>query len=562
MAIIIPSKHIYSINNSKVIDNQVDKIEVQSKRVVPDNRYGVPVYNERLSLDSKYVGTSTQDFAVGYQPNGTAAFVLAGIKFIPTYAPAQIKIPITKENSYIETLILGVDNNGNNNIGIRLFGDVSKGEAKSTYKHTGFHAEQGYPAPFSKEAFEINWNETVFVEKEHFESDYVLKTKTTQDYEREKSVFAYPKAIAYIELSLNNDENLATVNAEKENDYYILNVTVLCGLKIIKLGLETGNPINVYDGGNLDGKYEEYIPSLCEISFKGNIIGIDLEDKVVTINNNGKFPMSFDGNELMQDTNTPSVEETYEKVIKEWESGKEVATIKCGIEDYYDPLRQKNIDINITTVAPSVNVVIFTTNYDLKNVDKLYLDSGEILTSFSPYNKENEWISSQEKINETLSVGEHVATIKRKSISNKGENALPMTFHIGDIVIPYVYGAMGKDKPMSIYKNGRAKEFEILGKKMIYDGGIWQEISIQEAIPESYEVTIRLGQPTITNYPKATQKVFVIEGKLDVGNTIKYKGYEAEVVEYNSLERYYLINCVAGDVFYTNFDKTITVTKN
>ena len=70
--------------------------------------------------------------------------------------------------------------------------------------------------------------------------------------------------------------------------------------------------------------------------------------------------------------------------------------------------------------------------------------------------------------------GNNAQTVK--PISTK----LKMSFDIGDIVIPKVFGVDGNDRPMSLYKNGNAKKFQVLGKKMFYDGAVWQELSLQE----------------------------------------------------------------------------------
>ena len=55
-----------------------------------------------------------------------------------------------------------------------------------------------------------------------------------------------------------------------------------------------------------------------------------------------------------------------------------------------------------------------------------------------------------------------------------------MSFKMYDQVIPMVYGADGKDRPMSLYQDGTPKVFQVLGSKIYYDGAVWQELSLQE----------------------------------------------------------------------------------
>ena len=39
----------------------------------------------------------------------------------------------------------------------------------------------------------------------------------------------------------------------------------------------------------------------------------------------------------------------------------------------------------------------------------------------------------------------------------------------------------GKDTPMSLKENGSPKEFIVRGRKIFYDGAVWQELYLQEA---------------------------------------------------------------------------------
>ena len=52
MAIIIPSKSIYQLNNPKVRDNIIDKVFVDKTIVKPDNDYKVSVYNEDYTIEN------------------------------------------------------------------------------------------------------------------------------------------------------------------------------------------------------------------------------------------------------------------------------------------------------------------------------------------------------------------------------------------------------------------------------------------------------------------------------------------------------------------------------
>ena len=55
-----------------------------------------------------------------------------------------------------------------------------------------------------------------------------------------------------------------------------------------------------------------------------------------------------------------------------------------------------------------------------------------------------------------------------------------MCFNEYDQVIPMVYGADGKEKPMSLKNDGTPKVFTVLGTKIFFDGAVWQELYLQE----------------------------------------------------------------------------------
>lgn len=59
------------------------------------------------------------------------------------------------------------------------------------------------------------------------------------------------------------------------------------------------------------------------------------------------------------------------------------------------------------------------------------------------------------------------------------DSGVKSIFEVGDIVIPYRFGATG-DTPISKYPNGDAKEYKVVGVNIIDDGAIWQKLTLQE----------------------------------------------------------------------------------
>lgn len=152
-----------------------------------------------------------------------------------------------------------------------------------------------------------------------------------------------------------------------------------------------------------------------------------------------------------------------------------------------------------SVVFESFSISILGKEYDLSSTSNLTYGSGEksfalgsneFFQAYEPdvegenyplgtfFNGNNGMVSASqnlsEKIIENYKGGKETATI-RCSIPESLE-----IFGIGNKVIPMVFGADGQDRPMSRYKNGNPKEFAVVSVKFIYDGAVWQELTLQE----------------------------------------------------------------------------------
>ena len=91
----------------------------------------------------------------------------------------------------------------------------------------------------------------------------------------------------------------------------------------------------------------------------------------------------------------------------------------------------------------------------------------------------NEYKNGKETAEILCDVGEYYNDNGDLEISFRKKGFQP-TFEIGDIVIPMVFSAKGTDIPMSKYQDGNPKEFTVVGVEIIYDGAIWQRLTLQE----------------------------------------------------------------------------------
>lgn len=436
MAILIPSKNIYDKQNPKVRDNIIERIEVGAIEVVPDNEYETSVYNEKLKYVEQNDTVSQDDIEVDYNifkgfPTG-GEFIygeaIAYAQITGIYFSGTIKIPKVKDNNFISKIYASVKKENDQTI------PEVKYSSNCVKKPANFYAQGTVYGEvvngISKDDVTINKNSikrtpikttpsktrlSIPIEAESFAEG----SETFEDYDGNTKTITVSKKIS-IEFKdeKTNLNNLEVREVIIDNiEYYAFDFKILCGAIIDKASSinfmenEGDNPRDI----EFNGESEFYTPETVEFTVYGNTIGIDLQDKTVYINGEtAKKVHSVDGNELMQTTNY--IKETGENAIVKmygdtqlaYSRGKETATIRCSISDYYD--------------------------YDDTTKKLIAIDN---------------------------STGK-------------------MTFKIGDQVIPMVYGADRQDRPMSLYQDGSAKVFQVLGTNIYYDGAVWQELSLQE----------------------------------------------------------------------------------
>lgn len=500
MAIIeIPSSNIYSIDNQKVITNKIDRIDasVNNGEIVNET---TNVYNETVKDDNLFVPSETQKSDISYSASAIMdqydgyGIVVSYIEATPTYLTKKFIIPNNVDNKKIIKLLVGEDKNGFPNINYSCFGYIKKGNVSGSVS-----GKQGNVISiWNFSNLTINEGEETFSDTDR----YSVETEFSYTYSKKIQGAHYSKNYSTTaNLVLSNSSNILNPNVKYNENNIEVELTILCGIKVYFVGgdyympqdFNAYNPINI----PLNGTYEKYIPKEVNVSFSGNTIKIDLKNEEITFGD-GENVYSFSGNELIQTTNTPTQQQTYQKVIDEWKNGREVAEIKCAIADYYD--NEGNLVISPNKTQYKYNKP-YTVVYESKDTPIQYLvflkngnnyfdlaEEGDLLW----YEDEYAIITNVNvvlyphalyaiKVIENGKIAKLLEEHKEFVINyNEKPSASTITFHIGDLVIPYVYGANGKDKPMSLNKDGTSKIFEVLGKKIIYDGAVWQTLSLQE----------------------------------------------------------------------------------
>ena len=612
MAIIIPSKDIYEINNQKVVDNEVDNIEVEAKNVVPSNEFDTSVYNENFDVkentqtinheksdkaDKDYLGSGG-----GYHDYirlASTSQLSLTYKTIP-----EIWIKKLRGKDIISQIYYKTDDEGNPNIKYALTAKIQTTNSFGIGYNPSTDTFNFYEnlAPIDEEKNAYSYKDIDFSKTSRETVD--INPPTTAVLQTELSAKVNGNAIntkasilgigsppfdsigknsAVSEIAVPVEEILSFDSVEEvvneKEEYYVIKGIKICVGVLCKLGyayiISSTPQSELGEGGGLyvKGAIIKIVPSSVQVTIYGDTIGIDLQDETVKIGD-GQHVYSFGGNELMQTSNKETadfpisvgdfvsadgegfsvysivqsptlnigdiliynqekaecvssnpkqirvvnggewakmsnvhvsfishkevgsqIENYYNNIIRQWRNGKEVATIKCGMVDYYQSSKQTNyitvssvknisskrcsISVNVTYTMPnkesllSVYVTISGSKYKMYNISLANNNTvltGEIDLSYRDVSLQKYELSY-----------EYMETTPAISVKETG---LPMTIHIGDTVIPYIKGADGNDKPMSYYMDkATPKEFLAIGKGITADGEILQELTLQE-IPQ------------------------------------------------------------------------------
>lgn len=450
MAIVIPSKNIFSININPVIDNQIDKINITATEIVSNNVYGDVVYREFVNYGQ---GTENQETSTMKEQdlNSTSKYGFSGangyfnyrmncgVAIRDKYFTFNISVPQKLKNYYITKVYQGNNpNTGEPYIAItKNFVETTYiEEVPNAYYCVGIGAAQVY-AYLDPDAIK-NYNYSNIIKQRQiadieklsilFSPNVTSETNLNIGFFSDwtyddSSVFPLEKLAICTILSgsldklmnavLEKDDfnvsetDLSQIQYIYENENYVFyNVKVLFSREIFA----AASLIFYKYSDDIAGKEypakvvkSEQKTDRIEINIYGNALSIDLQDVDKQIGNGNKV-FSFDGNELIQTTNTPSVENKYQGIIDEWKYGKQALIISCQITDYYDENGNKVIDT---------------------------------------------------------------------SVSGK------MIFKDGDVVIPYAYTNKG-DKPISYNKNFTPKQFKVVGTRILKSQGGTQELTLVE----------------------------------------------------------------------------------
>lgn len=485
MAILIPSKNIYDNKDQKVIDNVIERIEVGAFSILTKKSYEEIICNETINVDG-VLEKKAEDFnPTTHYISGSSYAVTAPYSFLSLkFLTINIRINKASNNKFIDKVIVGVDEDNKPYITCSVIGDKKKGTAFATITAN------------SKDDIsmgDISFKSDVVIEENvrYAPSDLKLEIETTA----ETSVFSSQSIARPDNISSIGNNNIII----EYGNYYELMFTVLVGTKSYSLkGAGTWDYIGGLSFSDILGEYKEEIPKKVEVQIYGDTIGIDLQDKIVYVNGETSEKVhSFEGNELMQITNYIATY-SYEEVGDMKFTGR-----SATYDDKFSIEITTNLNLAIGEKYYYLGDEIYVVNGTNDGYEVWVVYDGEVYNAYN--NNNNATIKvSKKNVVENLSIvpnfkktiglyknGKETVTI-RCSISDyfdyeSKEKVIAidnltgkMRFEIYDQVIPMVYGADGKDHPISTYKDRSPKVFQVLGSNIFYDGAVWQELSLQE----------------------------------------------------------------------------------
>lgn len=476
MAIIIPSKSTYNRQNPKIMDNAIDGIEIPAVNVVYTKEENTTVYSKKINISGGSFENETREgnFKSEYYlgKNHFAYVAFTDLK----KATFTIRIPRNENNKYITYLEWFRKESGEYEINQSVQGIKRTGTIEATYSVQ--RASQNILTTKS-----ITYNE-----KEAILQSFTIPQNGQYTYD-----YGGSNLKVTAEISFGENGNLGSSTPKVENDYYEFYLEVYVGYKVLKYGDSYSlNATQETAEFTTNGTYEEYEPQQVEFSFYGGTVGIDLKDQVLYINNGVSTPKKthkFDGNELMQ-TDNYFVKKTqiggYSLTETSVENEYSVSLSKTYEQDifvdYYQSSVLKTIVIPkgktqntfICPVEPKINEVYYSTVYN--DIEYKY---GQTLKE---YEKGKETATIRCSIADYYEADKDGLFPTNNKVISIDNSTGRMLFKEYDEVIPMVYGADGKDHPMSYYKDGTPKKFKILGVKPYYNGASWQELYLQEIL--------------------------------------------------------------------------------
>lgn len=373
MAIVIPSKNIYDISNSKVVNNKIQAVNVPLKiiRDKVDNRKNFFTVSVDLSqVQFRYPKEQQKEYHF-YDNDSTHAersFTYAYVQAMDTIL-FPVKIPRRIGNSYISKIYSGISKNedggASHNIQFSYFG------TKTVYDLVGTitaNVDNG-----------LNTVSNVVLQSIDRVSNTPKKEETISDWENQLKLEAIAEGLPTSEDNSSvfdeRDTTIASATFKLINeggeDFFTTNLKFTVGGVVKTLSYSNPNGL----GSNLEYAYGEeivYTPTKLEFSFLGDVLDIEIEEQ--TNQSNGENEYSLEESELLQNGTyihgQPAEQFISNAIINQYQNGKETVELLCSVSNYFDENGdQKIFDNGAGKMFFENGDIVLPMNYSAQGVD-------------------------------------------------------------------------------------------------------------------------------------------------------------------------------------------------
>jgi hypothetical protein len=365
MAIIIPSKKIYELNHSILNNNVISSVEGQIQKYKEEIKYGnvftelvdvsglatYPEINTEMSIAEYPFANSDYDNNISYGQIFSGSTYLgnriAQALVKPIYYDCTINLKTSvSESSYIaDTIDVEVQKTIEKRERAATIWYKTPNKATPKVDYINTFADYEYFSSLSYEELETlrahgnyptRWELAPPQRVDSIPLEGYLANKGEDSTDVSWDIDA-PTFDGNVILG-NNASNLRIISREEENDNVVsltFKLKILCGLILIESAGYSYIPV---DGSPLKnvikGKITEYRPIDITINLLGTTYTLVGEETAYVVSGSASNGIAFyvSSNNLIQEKPSISVNQ----IATRYKNGKETATIRCSIGEYYD----------------------------------------------------------------------------------------------------------------------------------------------------------------------------------------------------------------------------------
>ena len=326
MEIIIPSSKIYSMDYSNIVDNQAKSVSFTVNDIQREK--STKIFEETQTIsDFDSVSFKSEDLIADYQMNNPKivkdgdVYWLSWAKIRPFYK----KIHFTIDKIY----------NGASVISETIKTNSTRIGTCKTYDVFG---EYKY-AIYSSGGF----------------TSYVTMTQVSKNdspsYTTEQSLF--PKVVKADYASSSNNypdgeetqiSDIVTVSLAENRTFYNVDIDILYAFSVFTF---YDNPVipNTIGTRDFNATIRDYVADSVDFEVLGSVYTLNTADNTITLKGENDYGIDIvlQSNNLMQSKYEKFFEQYAKKTLGLYQNGREYATIRCSIGDYYDTLGDKVI---------------------------------------------------------------------------------------------------------------------------------------------------------------------------------------------------------------------------